>query len=231
MRTLHDIAVDFGTDKVLSGYIDEYERHFGAWRLKAIALLELGIFKGASLLTWHEYFPAGRIVGLDHNEVTIDNASDRVRTYQGSQDDTVLLDRLAQESAPDGFDIVIDDAAHMGTLARASFWHLFEQHLKPGGIYVIEDWGTGYWRSWSDGSPYRDSPGRLSARLAHVDPQFSAHNYGMVGFIKELVDECGRSDITHASRGVPPHRESRIERLLIRPGQAFISKPFLPCTG
>src|SRR5438309_8699047 len=52
------------------------------------------------------------------------------------------------ETAPEGFDVIIDDCSHIGELTRISFWHLFEHHLKPGGLYVIEDWSTGYWDSW-----------------------------------------------------------------------------------
>jgi hypothetical protein len=49
---------------------------------------------------------------------------ERIRFYQGSQDDEALLDPLAKECAPDGFDIVIDDASHIGKLARVSFCNL-----------------------------------------------------------------------------------------------------------
>jgi len=40
----------------------------------------------------------------------------------------------------------------LNALTRRSFWHFFQHHLKPGGLYVIEDWGTGYWSDWPDGA-------------------------------------------------------------------------------
>jgi spermidine synthase len=52
---------------------------------------------------------------------------------------------VARKTAPEGFDIIIDDASHFGDLTKIAFWHLFDNHLKPSGLYVIEDWGTGYW--------------------------------------------------------------------------------------
>ena len=183
-------------------------------------------------MTWQEYFSVGTIVGLDENEVEISAPTHHIRVYRGAQDDPAVLNRIAEENAPNGFDIVIDDASHVGTVSRTAFWHIFEKHLKLGGIYVVEDWGTGYWPSWPDGAQYRGAMAfqnpvvrHLAATLAHIDTNFSAHNHGMVGFIKELVDECGRGDITHPQRGVPPHRNSRIERLCIRPGQVFATKP------
>ena len=68
---------------------------------------------------------------------------------------TPLLSVVARKTAPEGFDIIIDDASHFGDLTKIAFWHLFDNHLKPSGLYVIEDWGTGYWRDWTDGKTYR----------------------------------------------------------------------------
>jgi hypothetical protein len=58
---------------------------------------------------------------------------------------------VARKTAPEGFDIIIDDASHFGDLTKIAFWHLFDNHLKPSRLYVIEDWGTGYWSDWTDG--------------------------------------------------------------------------------
>ena len=230
-KSLVEIASAYDTDKAGSSYVEYYDRYFGPLRQQPVRMLELGILHGGSLLMWEEYFSDGFIVGLDLDEIALPGSHERVRIYQGRQEDTKLLDRIAEESAPQGFDIIIDDAAHMGVLARTSFWHLFDRHLKPGGIYVIEDWGTGYWESWPDGAQYHARPAappslgtRMAAKVARVDAQFNAHNFGMVGLIKELVDECGMRDITHAKHGVPPWRESRIEEMSLRHGQAFVRK-------
>jgi len=214
-QTLAEIGREFDTDKTQSpGYIENYERWFGPLRGTPVRLLELGVYRSGSLPMWRNYFPHGLIVGLDMQPNPLEKMPDGVRFYQGSQSDEILLNLLARECAPDGFDVVIDDAAHVGAIARDSFRILFKRHLKPGGIYVVEDWGTGYWDSWSDGSFYRmvpedgaAQPGgstSLRARLARwlgwtqpsqfprsTDPNFAAHNFGMVGFVKELVDEVG----------------------------------------
>ena len=197
--------------------------------------------RGGSLLMWQEYFSQGLVVGLDLEPNPLTKVPDRVRFYQGSQGDGALLDKVAGECAPDGFDVVIDDAAHRGELSRVSYRHLFVNHLKPGGIYVVEDWGTGYWDSWPDGAAYRMAPekqaGRpkegmpLLARLAKrlgwsSDPNFAVHNYGMVGFVKELVDEVAWPDITFPERGNSglPRRASMIREMTVYCGQAFLVK-------
>jgi SAM-dependent methyltransferase len=232
-KGLIDIASHHETDKGLSGYLEAYATHFEPIRDRPVKLLELGIFRGHSLLLWQEYFPAGLIAGLDIDPVSLPGPGSRIRMYQGSQADCPLLDRVRLECAPEGFDVIIDDASHVGSLTKVSFWHLFRRHLKPGGLYVIEDWGTGYWESWADGARYRGSvaepgsdagaPGVGKPAEAGL-PEFHSHAFGMVGFVKELVDECGVGDITHPRFGIPPARSSSIAHITIRPGQVFVRK-------
>jgi glycosyltransferase involved in cell wall biosynthesis/Flp pilus assembly protein TadD/SAM-dependent methyltransferase len=201
-------ATGYDTDKS-PAYLKYYERYFSSIAGSPVRLLELGVLNGGSLYLWRDYFKKGIIVGLDVNEVNINDPSSRIRFYKGLQQDTSLLDRIRKECAPEGFDIVIDDASHIGDLSRLSFRHLFRNHLKPGGIYVIEDWGTGYWESFPDGKAYKQGENHLA---------------GMVGFVKELIDECGMADITHPKRGNATQKESIFEKMEIRHGQVFIVK-------
>ncbi len=256
MIDLAHIAAKYDTDKAVhTHYLRNYEHYFSGLRVQEVRLFELGIKAGGSLLLWRDYFARGLIVGLDIDPVQLADPTGRVRTYQGAQQDTALLDRIAQENAPAGFDIIIDDCSHIGVLTRASFWHLFEHHLKSGGVYVIEDWGTGYWDEWVDGSGYKPHAQRLSptlyrltrvlARLRqhrlgrHVplagrilsrlkatalSAQYHSHDYGMVGFIKELVDELGMADITNEQFGTGPQRSSKFAELRLSPSHLFIIK-------
>jgi hypothetical protein len=239
------IAERYETDKALHlHYLRNYEDLFADLRNTEIKLLELGVYRGGSLRMWRDFFQRGVIVGLDMHDVPVDDPTGRIRTYQGVQQDTALLDRIARELAPNGFDIIIDDCAHIGVLARASFWHLFDHHLKSGGFYVIEDWGTGYWDDWIDGVGYRRpskiyhhnlhrlsrtvgrfqttpwvrrlpfAKGVLSRlKAALIAPQYHSHDFGMVGFVKELIDELGMADITHREHGVGPYRTSKFSRM------------------
>ena len=250
-------ASKYDTDKAAHAhYLRNYEEYFRPLAGRDIRLLELGVLNGGSLLLWRDYFERGLIVGLDLNPLRVDDPTGRIRFYQGGQQDTELLDRLARECAPEGFDVIIDDCSHVGELARVSFWHLFEHHLKPGGLYVIEDWGTGYWDFWPDGvryrprrTPARHSPlrhrlsraatrlgnsrlgqlplaGRLasSAKRALQRGLYRSHDYGMVGFVKELVDELGMPDITHPRFGTGTPRPSRFREIRLSTSHLFVVK-------
>ena len=145
----------YDTDKVENHYLDKYDPVFEPFLERELRLLELGIHRGGSLLLWRDYFPKAQIVGIDVQVGVNLLNEERISVFEGSQDDLAFLSRVAAQTAPDGFDIIIDDASHVGKLTKAAFWHLFDNHLKSSGIYVIEDWGTGYWNEWIDGKGYR----------------------------------------------------------------------------
>jgi hypothetical protein len=199
-----------------------YERAFAHLRTVPIALMEIGINRGGSLLLWRDYFTRSRIVGLDLNPPEdFSDSSGRIRMFQCDQSDRERLDALATQASTSGYHIIIDDASHIGALTAASFETLFYKHLRPGGFYAIEDWGTGYWESWPDGS----KPEFLVApRVERHGNQFASHQSGMVGFIKQLVDECGLMDIQHPRLGVAGSHRSYIRSVHISPGLVIIEK-------
>lgn len=235
----------------LAHYFRNYEEFLGPLREQPLDMLELGVAYGDSLKYWESWLPNARITGLDTKPCPVEFTSGRVATYVGEQQDRALLDRIGRERAPGGFDIIIDDAAHVGQLARICFWHLFENHLKPGGLYFIEDWGTGYWPQYPDGKHYHPAPidfawhekllnaARDMALVRNIMPlrkavgwsrwnlvkaRHKSHDYGMVGFVKSLIDECGVQDATHDSFGTGTPRTSRFKWMRVSLGHVVICK-------
>lgn len=231
MRSKELALEKYNTDKITNQYLEKYDPIFERLVDKEIKLLELGIYKGGSLLLWRDYFPKATIVGVDI-QVQVDFSNEeRIHVFQGEQQDTGFLKKVAAETAPEGFDIIIDDASHIGHLTKSAFRYLFDNHLKPNGIYVIEDWGTGYWSDWPDGKSYNPRSevySRISFLLRKLKiargVKFHNHNYGMVGFIKELVDEQGFADLSRASISGTGVRESKFESMIITPSIVFIKK-------
>jgi 23S rRNA U2552 (ribose-2'-O)-methylase RlmE/FtsJ len=226
----------YDTDKS-EQYMEQYLEHFEKLRDKQISLLELGVHKGGSLLMWGDYFSNGSIAGVDIKNVQFDNDNDRVKFYQGSQTDTDLLSRIKKEIAPTGFDIIIDDASHTGENTFISFVYLFTQCLKRGGIYVIEDWGTGYWAEYPDGKSARLSHRHVSHHLHNTTnyqpsksfmtdaKRFTSHDYGMVGMVKQLIDEVGFLDLTNPKRtSYDTSVNPTISKIVYSHGQVIIYK-------
>ena len=202
-------------------YTDIYEEYFLAIRNKSLSILELGILKGGSLKLWAEYFPNSKVIGIDVQKVELDDDTRRIHIYQGYQQDKHFLDKVRQEVAPNGFDIIIDDASHIGLYTKQSFWHLFDNHLINGGIYAIEDWGTGYWPTWHDGA--RFLPYEEDVKAGELPKYFPSHQYGMVGFLKQLIDES-HHDAIREGLNSPPNRQSKFEKMCIYAGLAIITK-------
>ncbi|MFE3638938.1 class I SAM-dependent methyltransferase [Streptomyces sp. NPDC059168] len=96
----------------------------------------------------------------------------------------------AAERGP--FDIVIDDGSHLNEHVLTSFEALFP-HLRPGGLYVVEDTQTAYWTGW--GGNDRDLN----------DPTTS------MGFVKALVDGLNHQERIPAQDG-PVSPATRWER-------------------
>ena len=250
MQKLIDSSGYFQEEAKAAKLAVNYEPHFAPLVGKEIKLLELGVQKGASLLFWRDYFENGTIVGVDCNPVHIDDPTGVIHIYQGYQNNIALLDRIATEQAPEGFDVIIDDCSHIGRLTRVSFWHLFQNHLKPGGLYAIEDWKTGYWDRWPDGRRYKpksqilysrkdDLLGTLDSKIAYgprrlkrirfpfkwfIGSKISSHTYGMVGFIKELIDAYVLGEIAIPKSGNGRYLHYNISDVNIRPFVVIITK-------
>jgi len=137
-------------------------------------LLELGVAQGESLKTFARYFEHGRIIGVDVEDRGLDFSSHpNVRFEVGDQRDAERLSEVCARHAPDGLDIIIDDASHVGAWSLQSYRALFP-FLKPGGFYIVEDWATGYWTDWPDGGAFEDVALGVGGRPpdTNSDPRF-----------------------------------------------------------
>src|SRR6476619_5089362 len=219
----------YDTDKIRHGYLDVYDAILAPWVDEEITLLELGVYRGGSLKLWRDYFPRGSIVGIDRKLPQNFRPGERIQVFEGSHGNKRFLSEVANRTAPNGFDIIIDDASHIGEKTRMAFWYLFDHHLKPGGLYAIEDWGTGYLDDFPDGKTPDLRHPHVSQNLVNasmptenIKIPVPCHSYGMVGFIKELVDEQGAASIAMGRKGA--FRLSKFENLVITPGIVFVSK-------
>ena len=208
-KDLSELAARFGSDKWGGRwYTPHYQKHFEPYRELPVKVLEIGIggydaidAGGESLRMWKHYFRRGLIYGLDIFTKTGVEES-RVGVVQGDQGDEEFLDSLGRDLGP--FDIIIDDGSHMSHHVLASFNALFP-HVKPGGIYVVEDLGTAYWPSWGGAK----------------DP---AAQYKSIEFIKALVDGLHHAEQIRDENDQPSATEATITGMHLYHNLALIEK-------
>ena len=147
-------------------YIPLYDRYFSSFRGKKIRFLEIGVSKGGSLQMWRKYFGEQAVIyGIDINPECekYNGVAGQVRI--GSQVDEEFLESVIEEMG--GVDVILDDGSHHMDHISVTLKSLF-QHLNYGGIYMIEDLHTAYWKSFGGG--YQS-------------------NKNFFGFLMELVDD------------------------------------------
>ncbi|RAS71037.1 hypothetical protein C8D87_1011338 [Lentzea atacamensis] len=206
-QDLGELSVTFGSDKWgdLHWYTQHYERHFARLRDEPVRVLEIGIggyadpdSGGASLRMWQRYFRRGLVHGLDIAEKNV--TGPRIMTVRGDQSDAEFLGRLGEELGP--FDVVIDDGSHLNEHVRISFHALFP-HVRPGGLYVVEDLQTAYWPRWG-GDP-EAGPGTS------------------MGMLKSFVDGLNRAEVRDP-QGEGSHLERDISGISFHHNIAFVEK-------
>lgn len=93
---------------------------------------------GASLRGWRELFPHALVYGADIDRDILFE-EERIKTFYCDQLDRVAIrDLWAHPILQDGMDIIIDDGLHTFE-SNMSFLDGSFEHLRPGGVYVIED--------------------------------------------------------------------------------------------
>jgi hypothetical protein len=93
---------------------------------------------GASLRGWCKAFPNAQVFGADIDRDIL-FAEDRIQTFYCDQlDSNAIRELWAQPAMVGEMDIIIDDGLHTFQ-ANTSFLAGSLEHLRRGGVYVVED--------------------------------------------------------------------------------------------
>jgi predicted O-methyltransferase YrrM len=120
--------------------------------IDAANVFEVGIYEGGSTALLALLFRPRRLVAIDleptrapvfQDFIDAHGLQETVRPYFGvDQADRARIDDiLAHEYGSEPLDLVIDDASHLLHETTASFNVLFPR-LRPGGLFVLEDWSS-----------------------------------------------------------------------------------------
>jgi Methyltransferase domain len=113
-------------------------------------MIELGIFDGGSIALYEQLLSPARFVGVDIDRERVGaldqylerhSATERVKLYYGTdQGDRQALKKIIRDNFQgQPLDLVIDDCSHRYEPCKASLNTLLPL-LRPGGVYLIEDW-------------------------------------------------------------------------------------------
>jgi predicted O-methyltransferase YrrM len=117
-------------------------------------LVELGIAQGGSVALFAQLAQPKQLLAVDIETepvaalaefIEAHGYADTVHTAYGvDQADRPGLEALvSQYFGDDPLDLVVDDASHLLAPSQTSFTTLFPR-LRPGGVFVIEDWSHGH---------------------------------------------------------------------------------------
>jgi SAM-dependent methyltransferase len=156
------IMARYGSDKALHSYTqlywalfkDRIDRPLRVFELglgsnNPAVLSNMGVFgaPGASLRGWRDLFPQACVYGADIDRGILFR-EDRIQTFYCDQLDQSSIHKVWSDPAlHGGADIIIEDGLHTFE-ANVSFLEASLDHLRPGGIYVVEDIGREEVEKW-----------------------------------------------------------------------------------
>ena len=150
-----------GSDKY---WRHHYERYYEPWlesyrHQSSLRFLEIGVLRGNSLQAWKSYFVDPQLIlGLGYgsnteyantmnDENTMKNNKQVIELYLGDQSKKATMNDMLSKGP---FDIIVDDGSHVPQHTIYTFFELWDKGLQPGGIYIIEDLETNYWKDGSE---------------------------------------------------------------------------------
>lgn len=166
LKTFREIGQGL-TDKVDHHRYDRfYPLFLERFRNQPIRLAEIGVADGGSLHLWTQYLPkAEEIIGLDIEPRPME-LPDRAKLLKGDQSTPDGIDAISK--AIGSCEVIIDDGSHIPSHQEATFVKLFQENLKPGGVYIIEDIEISYWRPGAYMYGYERGPGSIMALGYHL---------------------------------------------------------------
>jgi len=146
-----------------STYFDAYTEALGKFKGKDIVFVEIGILGGGSLEAWRKYFGKNsRIIGVDINpELKGALEKDGFEIFIGDQAEPGFWNDFFAKVG--NVDVILDDGGHSYKQQISTFHHTID-HINDGGMLIVEDAHTSYFRSF--GFPSRYSFIEFSKKLA-----------------------------------------------------------------
>ena len=139
------IGMRYGTDKVYHHFYHRfYPKYLESFRSfpENFGMIEIGVEREKSLLTWLDYFEKAFVYGIDIN---IEKKGERYEIFKVDQSQSSQLEKFEKQLSRKIF-FILDDGSHIPEHQLLTFDRFFKNLLLPGGVYIIEDIETSYWK-------------------------------------------------------------------------------------
>jgi hypothetical protein len=162
-----------------SSYFQVYAELFAEYKGHPITFVEVGVLNGGSLFMWRHYFgPGARIIGVDFNPLAKKWEKEGFEIHIGSQSDPDFWDSFFKSVGT--VDLVLDDGGHTYEQQIITA-HCCIPHVRNGGLIVVEDTHTSYFREF--GYPTKYSFIEWTKRLVdNINSRFPSVNVSTLSY-------------------------------------------------
>ena len=131
-------------------YLDQYEEKFKKYQKLPVKLLEIGVLNGGSLEIFSKYFQHAELIlgcDIDTKCEKLIYKEQNIKVIIGDANKNEVKQEITKYSE---FDIILDDGSHNSDDVIGTFCNYFN-HLKDGGLFIVEDLHCSYWREHKGG--------------------------------------------------------------------------------
>lgn len=174
-------------------YFLAYETLLRKYVDREVTIVEVGIFNGGSLFMWRKFFGTkARIIGIDLNPDAREWEKHGFEIYIGDQSSNTFWTELFEKIGK--VDVVIDDGGHTNRQQIVTS-HYAIQNINDGGVLIVEDVHTNYFREFGNPSRYSfvnfahrivDGVNSRAYSLRRTYAQYSSRVYS-VSFFESMV--------------------------------------------
>lgn len=137
----------------VNSYFPVYQSLFERYRnVPDLVFVEVGVMNGGSLVMWREFFgPKARIIGIDYSPTAELMRDKGFEIFIGDQGSTEFWEKFYREVGH--VDVLLDDGGHTNKHQIITVESSLD-HIKDGGMIVVEDTATSYLKQWGNPSRY-----------------------------------------------------------------------------
>ena len=174
-------------------YFSAYEALLQKYVDCEVTVVEVGIFNAGSLFMWRKFFGSkARIIGIDLNPDAREWEKHGFEIFIGDQSSDSFWTDLFQKIGK--VDVLIDDGGHTNRQQIVTS-HYAIQNINDGGLLIVEDVHTNYFREFGNPSRYSfvnfahrivDGINSRAYALRRTYAQYSSRVYS-VSFFESMV--------------------------------------------